>query len=166
MALFLRDLVIAATAATVVAASSVAPAWAQATEHSHDAASPHQLTLNHGRKWATDASLRTGMAHIRDLVEPQLAAAHAGKLTPEQYKALANQIETEVGAIVANCKLAPQADAMLHVVITDIGDGTDTMKGQNTKRRPALGLVKVTQAINQYGRHFEHRGFKRIRDVH
>ncbi len=139
------------------------PALAQTATHSHDAAAPHKLTLNQGHKWGTDEPLRDGMGRIRGLVEPQLGAAHAGKLTPAQYRELATQIETEVGGIVANCKLEPKADAMLHLVIADLGEGTDAMAGKNAKLRPALGLVKVAQAVNQYGSHFDHPGFKPIR---
>jgi len=106
------------------------------------------------------------MGRIRGLVEPQLGAAHAGKLTSAQYRELATQVETEVGGIVANCKLEPKADAMLHLVIADIGAGTDAMAGKDAQTRPALGLVKVAQAVNQYGSHFDHPGFKPIRNVH
>ena len=106
------------------------------------------------------------MGRIRSLVDPKLGTAHAGTLTPAQYRELAAQIETEVGGIVANCKLEPKADAMLHLVIADIGAGTDAMAGKNAKQRPALGLVKVAQAVNQYGSHFDHPGFKPIRNGH
>jgi hypothetical protein len=156
----------AAVAAAAMAAALSAPAFAQAAAHDHSAAMPHKLTLNQGRKWATDEPLRIGMGRIRDRVEAQLGAAHAGKLTPEQYRKLATQVEAEVGGIVANCKLEPKADAMLHLVIADIGAGTDTMAGKDAKARPALGLVKVAQAVNQYGSHFDHPGFKPIRNVH
>lgn len=166
MALFVRNLFIGTAAAVALVAWSVGPALAQTTAHSHEAATPHKLTLNQGHKWATDAPLRAGMDHIRSLVEPKLGAAHAGKLTPAQYRELATQVETEVGAIVANCKLEPEADAMLHLVIADIGAGTDTMAGKDAKARPAHGLVKVAQAVNQYGSHFDHPGFKPIRSVH
>jgi hypothetical protein len=142
------------------------PALAQTAAHDHGAAAPHKLTLNHGHKWGTDAPLRAGMGRIRQLVEPQLAAAHAGKLTSAQYRELATQVETEVGGIVSNCKLEPKADAMLHLVIADIGAGTDTMAGKDAKTRPALGLVKVAQAVNQYGSHFDDPGFKPIHTVH
>ena len=160
--------VIANTVAAAALLTSLAgPLRAQTAPHSHDAgATPHQLALNQGRKWATDEALRMGMGRIRGVVEPQLAAAHAGKLTPAQYRELATKIETEVGGIVANCKLEPKADAMLHLVIADIGAGTDTMAGKDAKTRPALGLVKVAQAVNQYGSHFDHPGFKPIRNVH
>jgi hypothetical protein len=166
MALFVRKLFIGTAAAVALIASSVGPILAQTTAHSHDAATPHKLTLNQGRKWATDEPLRVGMGRIRGLVEPQLGAAHAGKLTPGQYREVATQVETEVGGIVANCRLEPKADAMLHLVIADIGTGTDTMAGKDAKTRPALGLVKVAQAVNQYGSHFDHPGFKPIRNVH
>lgn len=155
----------AVAAAAMVAALS-APALAQTATHDHSAATPHKLTLNQGRKWATDEPLRVGMGRIRGLVEPQMGAAHAGKLTPVQYRELATQIETEVGGIVANCKLEPKADAMLHLVIADIGEGTEAMAGKNPKVRPANGLVKVAQAVNQYGSHFDDPGFKPIRNVH
>jgi hypothetical protein len=155
-----------AVAAAAMAAALSAPALAETAAHSHDDAAPHKLALNQGRKWATDDTLRAGMGRIRGLVEPQLGAAHAGKLTPAQYRELATQVETEVGGIVANCKLEPKADAMLHLVIADIGQGVDAMAGKDARLRPAPGLVKVAQAVNQYGSHFDDPGFKPIRNIH
>lgn len=157
-----------ALAAMVIAAAfaSFAMAPAQAQTHSHDATAPAKLSLDHGRKWATDAPLRDGMNRIRTLVEPQLASAHAGKLSPAQYALLAGQVETEVGGIVANCKLEPKADAVLHIVIGEIGAGTDAMAGKTAPQRPARGLVQVAEAINDYAGHFEHPGFKPIRNIH
>ena len=161
-----RTSLTAAVAAVAMAAALSAPALAQTATHDHGAAAPHKLTLNQGRKWTTDEPLRAGMGRIRGFVEPQLGAAHAGKLTSAQYRELATQVETEVGGIVANCKLEPKADAMLHLVIADIGAGTDAMAGKDAQTRPALGLVKVAQAVNRYGSHFDHPGYKPIRNVH
>ncbi len=138
---------------------------AQTAPHTHDAATAHKLSLDHGRKWATDEALRNGMRGIRDLVEPQLEAAHAGKLSAAQYGELSTQVEAEVGTIVANCKLEPKADAMLHLVIADLGAGTDAMAGKNPKLQPPQGLAKVALAVNEYGRHFNHPGFRPIRNV-
>lgn len=166
MAPSIRIQFVAAAAAVMLVTAHIGPAVAQATAHGHDAATTHQLTLNEGRKWATDAPLRAGMGRIRGLVEPQLRAAHAGKLTPAQYRELAAKVETEVAGIVANCKLEPKADAMLHIVIADIGAGTDTMAGKDPHAGPASGVVKVAQALNQYGSHFDDPGFKPVPDVH
>ena len=153
-------------AAAVLTTSLATPALAQPTTHAHDGASEHKLSLNQGRKWATDDALRKGMGRIRGLVEPRLATAHAGKLSAAQYRELATQVEAEVGGIVANCKLEPAADAMLHLVIADLAAGTEAMAGKNTPLRQAQGLVQVAQAVNAYGSHFDHPGFKPIRNLH
>lgn len=139
---------------------------AKTADHEHGSSMPARLSLNQGKKWATDEPLRAGMARIKGLVEPQLAAAHAGKFTAAQYNDLAGKVGTEVGAIVANCKLEPKADAMLHLVIAEIGAGTDAMAGKSKDMRPVQGLAQVAAAVNQYGKHFEHPGFKPIHVEH
>ena len=160
-----RTLSTIAIAAAAMVLALGRPALSQTAAHDHGAAAPHELTLNQGRKWATDAPLRAGMARIRGLVEPRIGAAHAGKLTPVQYRELATQVETEVGGIVANCKLEPKADAMLHLVIADIGAGTDSMAGKNAAAAPAAGLMQVARAVNRYGSHFDDPGFTPIRNL-
>jgi hypothetical protein len=117
------------------------------------------------QRWKTDPPLREGMGRIRTAVDALQHYEH-GHMGPEQALQLAAGIEKDVAFIVANCKLEPKADAMLHLVIADLGTGTDAMAGKNPQLRPALGLVKVAQAVNQYGSHFDHPGFKPIRNVH
>lgn len=153
-------------ACAVVSPQVLAAGASQAAPHDHGSAMPAGLALDHGRKWSTDEPLRAGMGRIRTLVEAQLGATHAGKLQPAQYTALAGRIDTEIGGIVANCKLKPEADAMLHLVIGEIGAGTDAMKGKTPTQRPEQGLVQVAAALNNYGEHFEHTGFKPIRVGH
>ena len=160
-----------ATAAALVAfaiasppAMAAGPAAASAHDHATDA--PAALALNQGRKWATDQPLRTGMNSIRSLVEQKLDAAHAGKLTPAQSAALAAQIEAEVGGIVANCKLEPRADAMLHLVIGEIGAGTEALAGKAAGKRPEQGLVQVATAVNHYAKYFDHPKFKPLHVGH
>jgi hypothetical protein len=153
-------------AAAAIAALPGSPALAQTAALGHDAASPHALSLNQGQKWATDDALRKGMSSIRGLVDAQRANARAGKLTEAQYGQLAAQVETELGGIVANCKLEPRADAMLHLVIADLGAGIEAMAGKNAQMRPAQGIEKVALAVNDYGRQFDDPGFKPIRNLH
>lgn len=161
-----RKKLFAALAAIALATTLTGPAVAQTPAHSHDAHAPHKLSLNQGSKWATDQALREGMDRIRGLVEPRIGAAHGGALTPGQYRELAMQVETAVGGIVANCKLEPQADAMLHLVIAELGEGTDAMAGRKAEMGPGDGLAKVVLAVNGYGRHFDHPGFAPIHDGH
>ena len=157
---------LAAVAAFGAALALPAHAQAPSHDHAHAASAPAKLALDHGKKWATDAPLRDGMTKIRALVEPKIDAAHAGKITPSQYKAIASGVEAEVAAIVANCKLAPEADAMLHLVIADLVHGADVMAGKEPKAKPLQGFGVTVAALNNYGRHFDHPGFKPIATGH
>ena len=150
----------AACAPAAFAAGAAAPA-----AHAHDEAGGAKLALDHGKKWGTDAPLRQGMASIRTLAADGVTKAHAGKMTRAQYTELARKVELEVAGIVTNCKLEPQADAMLHLVIAGIGEGTDAMAGKG-KLAPEQGLVRVAGAVNEYGRFFDHPGYKPISLAH
>lgn len=158
------SLVIAAAAAAAAFAPAALAAGAAA--HSHDEAMPAKLSLDHGHKWGTDVPLRTGMTKIRDLTAAGIEDVHAGKMSQAQYAALAQKVELEVANIVANCKLEPQADAMLHLVIAEIGAGTDAMAGKAPKVQPEKGLLRVAAAVNEYGRFFDHPGYKPVRTGH
>ena len=126
-------------------------------EHGHGAA---KLSLDHGKRWATDAPLRKGMSGIRSEMLRSAKAIHAGKLAPAGYEALAARIETQIAQIVADCKLAPAADEQLHLVIAQLGEGVDAMKHGEHRDK---GAEAVIAALNDYGHHFEHPGWKAIR---
>ncbi len=132
-----------------------------ADDHKHEhGAAPAKLELNEGRKWATDAPLRKGMEGIRKLMEASLHEIHEGKLSTARYGALARKVNAEVSGIVANCKLEPKADAQLHLVIADIGEGVEAMEGKAKKAKRQAGAVMVLGALEKYGAHFEHPGWQ------
>jgi hypothetical protein len=83
-------------------------------------------------------------------------------MTAEQYRALGTTVEQEVARIVAECKLEPKADAMLHVVIGDLVAGAEGMQGKG-QIKPAAGARQVVQALNAYGRFFEHPGWQGLK---
>jgi hypothetical protein len=151
-------------AALVVAAFTFganAPAFA-VDAHSHASGAPPTLTLDHGKKWETDAPLRQRMSDIRTLMAAQLGPIHAAKLPLAEYQALGVAVEQKVAAIVAECKLPADADAMLHLVVADLVAGADIMQGK-TLGDPAQGAHKVVTAANAYGRYFDHAGWKALR---
>ena len=137
-----------------------------ADSHSHDSqsqAAPHKLSLDHGKKWATDEPLRRGMGEIRAALAAKHTGIHKGTLTPAEYKALGETVEKKVGDIVANCKLAPEADAQLHVVVAELVAASDAMQGKEPQAKPSKGAVKAVHALNEYGKYFDHPGFKPLR---
>lgn len=145
-------------AAAIAAVVSTAPLAAEHAHHGHDA--PATLTLDHGKKWPTDGPLRQGMSGVRGAVAQVLAAIHAETAKPRQYRELGRTVRKDVAYIVANCRLAPEADAMLHLVIAELLAGADAMEGKATGVTPRAGAIRVTQALDDYGRHFDHPGWQ------
>lgn len=137
------------------------PAAAQAPDHHHETART-ELHLDQGRKWATDAPLRQGMTAMRAELADRLHAIHAGTLSKEDYAALGKSVESRVADIVRQCKLKPEADAMLHVIIADLMAAAEAMQG-TAPDGPAAGAHKAVAALNSYGRYFDHPHWKPLK---
>ncbi|TAN83875.1 MAG: hypothetical protein EPN14_02710 [Gallionella sp.] len=164
--MFTRLKKIAATLSTALLLNVCAGnVLAEGHSHSHGAGEPAQLTLDHGRKWPTDANLRQGMERIRDALAAELPAIHAGKMTAGQYRALAQKVNVQTEFMVKNCKLDQQADAMLHLVLADIVAGADAMAGQGGSKA-RKGAEKIVHALETYGRFFEHSGWRGVSHAH
>ncbi len=135
---------------------------AESAHHDHGDA-PTQIELNAGKKWVGDESLRTAMTAMQQQIKKALPAAHRGTLSTAEYQALGADLTKQVTYIVQNCKLEPKADAQLHVLIAQIGQGIEAIEGKEGDAHRADGVVKVAQTLNSYGKHFEHAGWKAIK---
>lgn len=133
--------------------------------HDHSAHAAHDqgapaataLSLDDGKRWATDQPLRTGMLRIREAVEPVLQAHGQGRVSPEAAKALATSIQENVNYLFANCKLPPKADATLHVLITDLLSGAGRLV---EKPGSPEGVALLAGALHKYPEYFDHPGWK------
>ncbi|MDP1997722.1 MAG: hypothetical protein Q8J90_11045 [Gallionella sp.] len=130
--------------------------------HAHDQEKPVQLTLNDGKKWATDNSLRQGMSRIRDALNAELPAIHSGKFTAAQYQALAQKVNDQLAFMVKNCRLEPKADAVLHLILADIIAGADIMLAQHGGEAHQ-GVVKIAHALENYASYFDHPGWQGLK---
>ncbi len=124
-----------------------------AAGHDHGDHAEAALTLNEGKRWETDLALRTGMQRIRDAVAPAVLAQAAGRLTLAEAERLAATVQENVSDLIANCKLAPKADAALHVIITDLLSGSAMLKAEPAS--PA-GSSLLIQALRHYADTFAH----------
>ena len=146
----------------------MSPAMVSAQEHghshghAHDMEKPVQLTLDHGKKWATDDSLRQGMSRIRDALNAELPAIHSGKAAAEQYQALAQKVNDQLAFMVKNCKLEPKADAVLHLILADIIAGADILQAQHGGEAHQ-GAVKIVHALENYASYFDHPGWQGLK---
>lgn len=157
----LKRMALAGAAAAALAMAGFAVQAAD-RDHGHDAAEAHQLKLNAGKKWGTDEPLRKGMSEIRALIEAQHQAIEKNRLKPEDYAALGAKIEGQVGYIVQNCKLDPEADANLHLIIEDVVAGADAMQGKNKKLKAKAGASRVIAGLSNYGKYFDHPGWRSL----
>ena len=91
-----------------------------------------------------------------------LPAIHTNKLSSAKYNALARKTSNEVAHIVANCKLDPQDDAQLHLIIADILSGVEAMQGKTKGTQRQTGAITVLGALEKYDVFFDHPGWKPI----
>lgn len=134
--------------------------------HEHEGHGAAAATLNNGQKWPTDAPLRQGMTRIKAALLPHADAIHANKLKAAQYRALAKQTNTQIAFIVANCKLAPEADAQLHLIIAELGAAAETMAGDGKAQSRQEGAMRLHQALETYGNFFDHPGWSASAAAH
>lgn len=147
-----------ALSATLLLTGLSGAALAEEHHHSHDHAAQVQLTLDNGKKWATDANLRQAMGRIRDALAAELPAIHSGKATTKQYRKLSRTTHDQVTFMVDHCKLDQKGDAVLHLLLADLIAGADAMAGQDVKAA-RNGAEKISKALDDYGTYFDHPGW-------
>lgn len=130
-----------------------------AAPHGHDGhgAPAIEMKLNNDRKWQTDEALRTGMSRIHAELGTALPLIHSGRYSAAEFSALGDRVQEQVDYVVANCKLPEEADLQLHVALTQVLDGISAMKGKTGQEQ---GAIAILQALNAYGDHFDHPGWK------
>ena len=155
----------AAQASTAPGQGAAPPVHAAAQSahetHAHEhAADAHDLKLNDGEKWETDAPLRQGMSKMKAAVVAQLSAVRSDRMTDAQYDALAGEVDTQIAYMVENCKLEPEPDEVLHVLLAQAAAGSEAIKGEDEKINRSAGIAKVIESLQHYGEYFDHPGWK------
>jgi hypothetical protein len=155
MPILYRFCQLGARAALALAMVATGVQAAEHVAHEHGSVAV-QMQLDHGKKWGTDPALRTGMDQIRSDMASALHPIHAGTMSTARYAALAKRIEARVGAVVAQCHLAPEADAQLHQVIAALADGAEAMQGKRKNVTRHAGAQAVLGALDNYATYFDH----------
>lgn len=150
----------AALAVLGLAVASTGPSLgAGAHSHGTEAAARLEVKLNNGKRWQSDEALRTGMSKMRAEVASALPKIHKGKFSPADYSALAGKLHGQIDYVTANCKLPEDADLVLHGILEQMIAGADAMKAEGNR---AAGALKIVEALNVYGKSFDHPGWKTI----
>ncbi len=150
-----RKVALAGALAIGLAIPSLSPAVAQ---HSHEGASAalQSMSLDQGRKWPTDETLRSGMSQIRAALSEALPRIEKGDFTDRDYGALAETVQGRIDEVVANCKLPEDADLQLHFALAHMLEGVAAMKSGDGQEQ---GAAAIAEALTAYGDHFDHPGW-------
>lgn len=139
---------------------SAPPAVTAHDTHSERAPPP---VLPAGQQWATDEPLRTAMTRIRSALEPVLPEYQQGRLKAESAQALADAVEADVSYMVENCKLEPEPDAALHVLIGRMMGAAGAMRADPGS--PG-GVPQLAAVLRDYGATFDHPGWTQLPAAH
>ena len=108
---------------------------------------------------ATDESLRAAMEDLRALVAARLADGGAEKLNEDEHVTLAAGIDHQVAAIAAGRDFPSPAGRHLQWMLGDITDGAGLMRSAPRAAGKRLGLLRVVETLNYYGREYDHPGW-------
>ncbi|HHW64256.1 MAG TPA: hypothetical protein GX403_09995 [Rhodocyclaceae bacterium] len=106
-----------------------------------------------------DEALRTGMTTLREMVAVRLQDDAAQAMTEADYVALAGEIERQVGSIVAGRDFHNPAGRHLQWLLGDITDGAGLMRSSPRIPGKRMGLLRVVETLNFYGREYDHPGW-------
>ena len=137
----------------------VVASQANAQAHAHPKAGyvPVSAPQAASQRRATDAPLREGMQGIRAAVDA-LGHYEHGHMGPEQAAILADQVQGHVNDIIANCRLAPEADAALHAIIVPLMTHAAALEANPAKLD---AIPPMRQALSDYAARFDDPGFAR-----
>ncbi len=156
--LIANTLACAVTLCAVASGSAFAQAVDAHAHDQHDSHSGHQaqsatLNLNQGERWQTDEPLRKGMLEIRQAVEKAGTDSGTGELSALQAEELTLALDGSVDFIIEQCKLEPEADANLHVILAEILSASGALKSEPHAED---ALARIHGALENYAHYFNH----------
>lgn len=143
----------------VAATTSMKAETGHEHHHGHSENAAAGMVLNKGEKWKTDAPLRLGMQIINDAVMSSVNAYHHDTLTQEEANKVSQQINTQISYLIKNCKLVPEADVTLHVLIGDFLSAAEKIKSDPLSSE---GMPEAVQTLIAYPKYFEHDGWEKF----
>lgn len=128
---------------------------------SHDAHADHSPApiLAEGQRWPTDEALRAAMTRIREAVE---------RIDPQQLQTananvLATAVEQDVAYMVSNCRLEPEPDAALHLLIGRMMNAAAALRKDPMSD---AGMPQLMAVLHEYQATFDHPGWTAVGQGH
>lgn len=122
-----------------------------ALAHRHAAHEPSPPPAASAARYPADAALRTAMGRVRNAVEAFEHARH-GHMGAEQVRALSAHLDAQIAKVFSECRLEPQADASLHVILGTLLKGSRAMREMPDDFSPVAAMER---ALADYVRMFD-----------
>lgn len=107
----------------------------------------------------TDEALRSAMNTLRDTIDGRLQVDKGQGMAEDDYAALAPEIERQLAVIVDGRDFEGRAGRHLQWVLGDIADGVTLMRSAPRAPGKRMGLLRVVETLNFYGREYDHPGW-------
>lgn len=138
--------------------------WAEKADHSKHSKPKHSdehsekhavksLSLNNGKKWEIDQTMRENMDAIRLQFQKVNNLVSSKKITDKDYTELSDLISKSTQQIASTCKLEPKADETFHVVLANLITVAEDLKSPKMAKH---ALEKLTHALKIYSEYFNH----------
>lgn len=126
------------------------------TAHKHESSKQHAvdqsaLTLNKGKKWEIDQTMKANMEKINATLNEVLKKKNPAEA---DYHNLYTVVQTSTQDIVANCKMEPKMDEAFHVVLAEMLNSAEELKSE-AKQKHAPHMMK--KSIKKYTEFFNHK---------
>ncbi|HLS84191.1 MAG TPA: DnrO protein [Arenimonas sp.] len=120
-------------------------------QDAHDAHVSHGETVFPATRWSPDEPLSQGMQRVRAAT---LSLSHAdhGHLDGAQVDAIADELQSAVEAMFAQCKLDPEPDAALHPLLARVLTAATSLREAGFD---AGALAMLEQVLADYPRLFD-----------
>lgn len=116
-----------------------------------------------GSKWASDEPVRRAMKAVRDLVARDHSLVTHRRMPPAGARAFHAAVKTEIERMLADAKVAPEADAALRTIGAEIISGAEAVAGMKKDVEPIDGIVAIDEALADYARRFDDPGWQPLR---
>lgn len=115
--------------------------------------SAHSLSLNHGKKWPVDQTMRENMGAIHQQFKILKDLSKSKKATDKEAKELSDIISTSAQNIVSKCKMEAAQDETFHIILSELFVVADSLR-KTREIEPALS--KLAETFKSYTKYFEH----------
>lgn len=131
--------------------ATAAHAVPQDAHADHAALAEHAPIAVPAQRWTTGAPLREGMARVHAVLD-ELRHFEMGHMGAEVALDRIATIEDATAFMVANCKLAPQADAALHGMLLPLLTAAQRLR---TNPQDLDAVAAMRTAVANYPRYFD-----------